>query len=573
MKGTFPGRTVAALNVSAAFHDCFFHCYALHVLANHLEFPDDLFTFKSVLPEDRSLAKRLQLFFPDRASLELYSEYKTNNQRHETSNQCLFEKTLILGCLLREWFATHLSENTESQSTLTVLETYITQRKMGVSSDVLDQAYLLSEDNKRFVEENLEQSDWFHGNELTAQGQAAIETHWQSEAGHLSYCQTLATPGTTVTADCFLPILRELAQPLRVENAYPPIDTTMEHDSKPILDMMLSGNEGHYYLCPTPTTQAFLTEYEEDNELYTARREAYLDLTLPNKEGILNDDDALKALVPNVRSTPLLPAILVSEGRCISRLLQKLEDIKNAVARHKTPATTPSSDISSATPSPLNTSDGNHTFSPSPIPLKASYEPSPEPRSTRLPLPQQPSSPRSATITLDLTPIITAMKGLKELLAEETRTLKKNGQSELQRIVENLSLELGTTTTNYYETPSSENYKKLTDACVPPLQQALAYCNSPRRETNPKNSVKQTLIRLGIILTNILSGIITLGLAQGINYFFTRKPFFFSEQFQTKRISSIQTELDKTANTICTAITALTGPKTQDHQTNLRGRR
>jgi hypothetical protein len=114
-----PERIVEALDVSAAFDNCFFHAYALYLIANNRSLPKDLFTFNSIL--DDSYAAKLQKIVPDENSLFLFAEY---SKRHEPNNESLspnfiVEKTLVLGFLLREWFATHMAEHLEIGSRMT----------------------------------------------------------------------------------------------------------------------------------------------------------------------------------------------------------------------------------------------------------------------------------------------------------------------------------------------------------------------------------------------------------------------------------------------------------------------
>ncbi|EHL32411.1 hypothetical protein [Legionella drancourtii] len=48
-----------ALDVAAAFDNCFFHSYAMYLIANKLSLPKELFTFVSILG-DESPASQLQ---------------------------------------------------------------------------------------------------------------------------------------------------------------------------------------------------------------------------------------------------------------------------------------------------------------------------------------------------------------------------------------------------------------------------------------------------------------------------------------------------------------------------------
>ncbi|CEK10421.1 hypothetical protein [Legionella hackeliae] len=91
------------IDVSPALDNCFFHAYALHLLGNNEAFPKDLFdTNEFDAPEIKELKCHLKNEIP-RAELTAASE------------KYLFEKTLILGVLLRSWFFAQLFRNERSR--------------------------------------------------------------------------------------------------------------------------------------------------------------------------------------------------------------------------------------------------------------------------------------------------------------------------------------------------------------------------------------------------------------------------------------------------------------------------
>lgn len=101
-------RLSTAVDVSGAFDNCFFHSYAAYLLANGLPLPDDLFTFDSIIPGEESPARRIRALLPTAESLDIFVAYHRTLDPASTSH-CMMEKTLILGFLLREWFATKMA--------------------------------------------------------------------------------------------------------------------------------------------------------------------------------------------------------------------------------------------------------------------------------------------------------------------------------------------------------------------------------------------------------------------------------------------------------------------------------
>ncbi|ASQ46149.1 hypothetical protein [Legionella clemsonensis] len=101
-------RIDEAIDVSPALNNCFFHAYALHLLSNQHAFPPGLFdltefdgthvvTLKERLHDDRVLQEELTT---------------------AATPDYLFEKTLILGILLRSWFCTQLFHSETARDAL-----------------------------------------------------------------------------------------------------------------------------------------------------------------------------------------------------------------------------------------------------------------------------------------------------------------------------------------------------------------------------------------------------------------------------------------------------------------------
>ena len=109
-------RLVDSVDVSAAMDNCFFHSYAAYQLSHHMDLPADL--FRPVSGRD-SPAERLKTQFTQASDLDLFNQhYRQMNPDASSDEDMLMEKTLVLGVLLREWFADKLSENTANKAEL-----------------------------------------------------------------------------------------------------------------------------------------------------------------------------------------------------------------------------------------------------------------------------------------------------------------------------------------------------------------------------------------------------------------------------------------------------------------------
>lgn len=95
------------VDVSAALENCFFHSLALYYLLTKRPFPNDLFmVYETDLPE----VKNIKQFIPNFNSLNLFEIFARQCQKIEDlpAPHFLFEKTLVLGVLLRSWFVKEL---------------------------------------------------------------------------------------------------------------------------------------------------------------------------------------------------------------------------------------------------------------------------------------------------------------------------------------------------------------------------------------------------------------------------------------------------------------------------------
>ncbi|WP_131793568.1 hypothetical protein [Legionella brunensis] len=100
-------RFKEAVDVSAAMDNCFFHSLALHFLGNGKPFPAELFAENTL---DAPAVRQLKQLLQEEASQRLLTTSATPDY--------LFEKTLILGVLLRSWFVQQLLQSKESREAI-----------------------------------------------------------------------------------------------------------------------------------------------------------------------------------------------------------------------------------------------------------------------------------------------------------------------------------------------------------------------------------------------------------------------------------------------------------------------
>ena len=291
------------VDVSGAFDNCFFHCYATHLLANKLPLPVDLFEFNSVLG-NQSIAKNIQALFPNEEALKVFEDYERlrDSKYPPKSPNHVVEKTLVLGFLLREWFATKMAKNYGHRNTMLqgesgILSTFNAYRDF-ITNQVIEKKELLTGPEGTKYASNEAFLDYFTARpitrKLTAEEQRfenyftvgkdvndAIVTYWQNE-GYKNYCLFLSKPHGKLTFDDVTPVLKELGQPFTVYDSSNGAEQISIDGAKnlPPLEISLDVKEGHYYLLKSDNTKSLLREYEDSYEQYKVDRENIL-----NEEG------------------------------------------------------------------------------------------------------------------------------------------------------------------------------------------------------------------------------------------------------------------------------------------------
>lgn len=289
-------RFKTALDVSGAFDNCFFHTYAIHLLANKQALPDDLFDFESI-GGSNSPASILQQQFKNDRSLSLFEKQHRYKHPDAPTPFFLVEKTLVLGILLREWFATKMFQkgnevalkmlDENDYDVINSFKSYIEFREAGsekqdlvttqkgtiykANEDFLE--YIIQRKNPAFTEE--QRKPQFENFLVGVDIETALGNFWL-EVGCTNYCQYMAELHAQVTsADVAHVIEENLEQPLTI---YDQDNTHLIYNNNgsithPKMEIVLNVKEYHFKLLKTEQTASLLDEYDANYQQYKIDRE------------------------------------------------------------------------------------------------------------------------------------------------------------------------------------------------------------------------------------------------------------------------------------------------------------
>ena len=308
-------RIDRAIDVSPVMNNCFFHAFALYLLINNEPFPPDLFLqydhdIKSVHDLKKQF-KRLEDF-------EIFDTYAQLQNPGSKSSTHLFEKTLVLGVLLRSWFAHWLLVNDEYKELL-----YEKAKKVPVFSRIVE---FFNESGA----ESLSEEALYLANKNFFEGKYEVEpeTYWL-EQGYSNYCQYLALPGTKIAPSDVRPVLKHLGIPYAI---YGKIDKKIVMESGEAarkFELAIDPGAGHYFLIVPENNQA-LDEYKSECINYINERTR-----------VLRKDDVNKLAECKKKSLLLLAATLPADhlnGRtAISVLVDKIASIKEFITENLQP--------------------------------------------------------------------------------------------------------------------------------------------------------------------------------------------------------------------------------------------
>lgn len=338
MPKSLTNRIKESLNVSGAFDNCFFHSYVIHLLANKLPLPKDLFNFKSILGEE-SYASKLQAKFPDIESLSLFAEYSSlQSDEVPLSPSFIVEKTLVLGFLMREWFATKMSQTPEiaegyKTEALAKFKSYKEFR--GFMSKTVLQEAILYKANDGFLEYFTQRPT---KKDLTPTEQRyeqyfldaeenidkAIEAYWKTE-GYQNYYKRIGTPYEKLAYTDLVPVVTLQNQALTIySHANKTITYSSEGGELPPLEITLDAGAGHYHLLKTNITSPICDEYKTSLTQYLLDRKSILEKTTDIVSAENQSSILVSAIIP--------PGHLEKEPFAL--LLDRIDTMKGVVTNH-----------------------------------------------------------------------------------------------------------------------------------------------------------------------------------------------------------------------------------------------
>ena len=346
-----------ALDVAAAFDNCFFHSYAMHLIANKLPFPKDLFTYTSIRG-DKSPASQLQKRFSNQDSLSLFAEYAQRQHPGEKVGAAsfVFEKTLVLGLLLREWFASEMAGNLDIRDALQakVVLKFIAYAEfrnyLPLAELALGEEGVLYTANAAFLEYFYQRSQGGIIGKLSLQEQQferyfttndeninkALIAYWDAQ-GYPKYCQLLATPNVKLAQSDVSPVMRLLGQPLTIYNPDASVLHVIDAPTRtPKMELVLHAADGHYCLLKAKGATATYAEYAKSYTQYKKDRGETL-ATAGNKLTVAHSKPSL--LVGAICPTGLLEktpfAFLVEKVDALRNFVLEFDKTKDDAQRHQ----------------------------------------------------------------------------------------------------------------------------------------------------------------------------------------------------------------------------------------------
>ncbi|HAU0908176.1 TPA: type IV secretion protein Dot, partial [Legionella pneumophila] len=256
--------------------------------------PEDLFHFKSIINRN-SKAEQLFEFFHNPESLSLFSILDKENDVSEPSGY-LFEKSLILGFLLREWFPTRLVNNSEvkmemlegEKGVCSAFKNYKEYRSFMPKEELKTTEFgVLYEANEAFLEYFYNRSENTLINKDSpfekyfvdsSSDEEAIKNYWDAE-GYTLYCQHLAKPQVKLSYIEIMTMMRVINQPLTIYDRSTSSVVAEYVNPKvnlPDFEVAIDALQGHYFLLKTEETEKELEEYERSHAQYKRDRSEIL---------------------------------------------------------------------------------------------------------------------------------------------------------------------------------------------------------------------------------------------------------------------------------------------------------
>ncbi|HEL9663261.1 TPA: Dot/Icm T4SS effector Ceg23, partial [Legionella pneumophila] len=208
----------------------------------------------------------------------------------------LFEKSLILGFLLREWFPTQLVNNSVVKTEMlegekgvfSAFKNYKEYRSFMSKEELKSTEFgALYEANEAFLEyfynrseSNLINKDspfekYFVG---SSSDEEAIKNYWEAE-GYTLYCQHLAKPQVKLSYIEIMTMMKVINQPLTIYDRSTSSVVAEYVNPKvnlPDFEVAIDALQGHYFLLKTEETEKELEEYERSYAQYKRDRSEIL---------------------------------------------------------------------------------------------------------------------------------------------------------------------------------------------------------------------------------------------------------------------------------------------------------
>jgi hypothetical protein len=326
-------RLADSVDVSAAMDNCFFHSYAAYRLSHHLDLPADLFR---PVPGRDSPAERLKTQFTQASDLDLFNQhYRQMNQHASSDEEMLMEKTLVLGVLLREWFADKLLENAANKEEL--FDNNDEHKPSFMKMMVICQDASLGDPNERLELLRLQNDPIFKANEAYfsqvahqpegAVSEMALREYW-NQSGYQNYCAYLAKPGVSISITDVAPVLNAENLPYTIYSKSS-AQTMLENHGEPGMprfECALDAASGHYHLLKTDQTAESLGQYQASMSQYLVDREEVL--KLPDEQRL----SACRHMPSQLLATIFRPGQVPAEA---SELLQEsVRAMKASVQSH-----------------------------------------------------------------------------------------------------------------------------------------------------------------------------------------------------------------------------------------------
>ncbi|HAT9909516.1 TPA: type IV secretion protein Dot, partial [Legionella pneumophila subsp. pneumophila] len=234
-------------------------------------------------------------FFHNPESLNLFSILDKKNDVSKPSGY-LFEKSLILGFLLREWFPTQLVNNSVVKTEMlegekgvfNAFKNYKEYRSFMPKEELKTTEFgVLYEANEAFLEYFYNRSESTLINKDSpfekyfvdsSSDEEAIKNYWDAE-GYILYCQHLAKPQVKLSYIEIMTMMKVINQPITIYDRSTSSVVAEYVNPKvnlPDFEVAIDALQGHYFLLKTEETEKELEEYERSYAQYKRDRSEIL---------------------------------------------------------------------------------------------------------------------------------------------------------------------------------------------------------------------------------------------------------------------------------------------------------